>query len=96
MPEREELEQLPPGLGQPTTLARLALLWPRMDEISQDSLRDYFARLTNSWVTYSPTMTPEQKQELMRNVHAELTRRANALELMYPADESSPSGPTAA
>lgn len=84
-----------PGTGN--VLARLAAVWPRMEEISRSSLRDYFDRLTTSWATYSGAMSPEQKRELISNVMIELQTRANALEKLYPAaDESSPSSPIAA
>ena len=66
-----------------SALGRLARLWPRMDSFSQEGLRDYLIRLTESWVTYCDVMTEEQKQELMVNVAAELERRANGLEELY-------------
>jgi len=91
----KEVSQLAPPPEGRVALGELAKMWPRLDGISQDSQRDYFAILTHSWGTYSGTMTAAQKQELMNNVAVELQTRVRGLKAMYGEDESSPSPPRA-
>jgi hypothetical protein len=91
----KEVSQLALPPSEQAALAELARMRPRLDGISQDSQRDYFAVLTNSWVTYSGTMTAAQKQELLNNVGEELQHRVAGLKAMYEDDESSPSPPRA-
>lgn len=75
------------------SLERLTKLWPKLDGYHQDGMRDFFARWTHSWVTYSGTMSEQDKDKLLQGLDAELTRRVDALEDLYQDAESSPSAP---
>ena len=61
------------------SIERLTILWPKLDGYDQDGLRDFFARFTRSWVNYSENMSRQEKDQLLQNLDAELTRRVNAL-----------------
>ncbi len=75
------------------SMERLTILWPKLDGYDQDGLRDFFARFTRSWVNYSENMSRQEKDQLLQNLDAELTRRVNALEDLYQDVEPSPSSP---
>lgn len=79
------------------SMQEIAKLWPVLDEYHREGLRDFFARWTSSWVNFSGTMGPTQKQEQLRLLDQELLRRALALQDVYgassPSDNSSISLP---
>lgn len=85
------------------SLLQLQAVWPMLDEYHREGLRDFFARWTHSWVTYSKTMSQQDKDQLLSSLDQELSRRLEAMKVVYPeaaqaidqlADESSQSKPS--
>jgi hypothetical protein len=95
MDPRKELQAIVASLPQAglEALGKIAQLWPVMDEISKDSQRDFFARLTDSWIAYSRSLSAGQKEEMMDNLSVELQTRARGLTVLYGDRLSSPSTP---